>query len=63
MDDKELIKVFIDFENGKTVCICKRSRRGCGKKCHPDVVERDKFRGWQETFKQNRYGRSRGNEE
>ena len=24
METKEKIKVFIDFQNGKTVCICKR---------------------------------------
>ena len=27
METKEKIKVFIDFQNGKTVCICKRSRK------------------------------------
>ena len=31
METKEKIKVFIDFQNGKTVCICKRSRKRCGK--------------------------------
>lgn len=42
METKEKIKVFIDFQNGKTVCICKRSRKRCGKNCSPEVVERDK---------------------
>ena len=30
METKEKIKVFINFQNGKTVCICKRSRKRCG---------------------------------
>lgn len=46
METKEKIKVFIDFQNGKTVCICKRSRKRCGKNCSPEVVERDKFAEW-----------------
>lgn len=57
MGNKEKIKVYIDWQDGKTVCICKRSKKMCNKKCEPDVVERDKFYGWEETFKQNRYGK------
>lgn len=57
METKEKIKVYIDFQDGKTVCICKRSRKGCNKKCEPDVVERDKFYGWEKIFRQNRYGK------
>ena len=59
MEEKEKIPVFIDVVNGKTVCICKRSRKKCGKNCEPDVVERDKFGGWQEMFRQNKYGKTR----
>lgn len=59
METKELIKVYIDFKDGKCVCICKRSKKRCNKKCTPDVVERDKFYGWEDTFKVNRYGKSR----
>lgn len=55
MDKVELIKVYIDYRDGKTVCICKQSNKGCDKKCRKDTVERDKFRGWQETMN-NRYG-------
>lgn len=58
MEEKERIKVFIDIQDGKTVCICKRSKRGCGKNCVPDVVERDKFEGWKSTFRRDRYGKS-----
>ncbi len=58
MESKEKIKVFICFEDGKTVCICKRSKRKCNNpKCEPDVVERDRYYGWQQTFRQNRYGK------
>lgn len=31
METKEKIKVFIDFQNGKTVCICKRSRNAAAR--------------------------------
>ena len=47
VETKERIEVYIDVKNGKTVCICKRNRKGCKKKCLPDVVERDKFEGWE----------------
>ena len=58
MQSKELIKVYIDYRNGKTMCICKRSHKLCDKHCVTDVVERDKFRGWQKAFKVDRYGES-----
>lgn len=57
METKEKIKVFIDFQNGKTVCICKRSRKRCGKNCSPEVVERDKFTEWERTFHRDRFGK------
>ena len=57
VETKERIEVYIDVKNGKTVCICKRNRKGCKKKCLPDVVERDKFEGWEPTFRRNRYGK------
>lgn len=40
METKEKIEVFIDIENGNTVCICKRTRKGCKKFCEAAVVER-----------------------
>lgn len=58
MEEKEKIKVYIDIQDGKTVCICKRNRKGCNKKCEPDVVERDKFEGWKDTFHRDRFGKS-----
>lgn len=57
MKEKETIKVFVDIKDGKTVCICKRSKKRCGKNCQPDVVERDKFRGWESTMKRDRFGK------
>lgn len=56
---KEKIPVFIQFRNGKTTCICKR-KRTCkyGAECVKDVVERDRYNGWREAFKQDKYGRS-----
>ncbi len=38
-------------KDGKTVCICPRCKKKCSKQCRPEVVERDKFRGWEDCFK------------
>jgi len=59
----EYIKVYIDYKDGQTVCICKRSNKKCNKKCTPEVVERDRYRGWEDTFKVDRYGKSRGSKD
>ncbi len=59
MDEKEKIKVFIRFEKGRTVCICKRDRKRCGRSCSPEVVERDRFAEWDDTFQRDHYGKSR----
>ncbi len=59
MNDKqhEKIKVWILYKNGKTACMCMRSCRKCDcKDCEPDIVLRDKHRGWQQCFRQNKYG-------
>lgn len=58
MKTAELIEVYIDTEFGKTVCICKRDNKGCNRNCEADVVERDKFRGWEKTLQRNRFGKS-----
>ena len=57
VEKKEKIKVYIRYQNGKTVCICCRNKKGCNKDCDPDVVERDRFNGWEDTFQRNRYGK------
>lgn len=57
MEAKEKIEVYVNVNNGKTVCICRRSRKKCSKPCTPDVVERDRYAGWKDTFRRNRYGK------
>ncbi len=60
MKNKERIKVFAKIENGRTVCICKSDRKCCGRQdCSPEIVERDRFAGWEDTFRRDRYGKSR----
>lgn len=63
MQTREKIKVYIDYKDGQTVCICKRSHKRCNKHCHKDVVERDKYRGWQQTCKVNKYGKTNDNDD
>lgn len=57
MSEKERIKVYVKIVNGKTVCICHKGRKGCGDPCDSAVVERDRFDGWDDTFRRNRYGK------
>ncbi len=57
MRETESIKVYIDCKDGKTVCICKRDKKRCGKACQKEIVERDRFAEWQSTMKRNRYGK------
>ena len=56
MKEKEIIDVYVDVQNGKTVCICELHNKGCDKNCQKDIVERDVFRDWQSTLFRNRYG-------
>jgi len=56
METTEKIKVFIKIKDGKTVCICSRGHRLCAEECEKAVVKRDKYTGWLETMKQDRYG-------
>jgi len=58
MNETEVLKVFIDWKDGKTRCICLRSKKRCRKKCSKDIVERDKYRDWEKTFKQDQFGKS-----
>lgn len=53
----EKIHVFVQFRNGRTICICMRKRK-CkyGKECLKDVVERDRYNGWEESLMQDKYG-------
>ena len=57
MIEKEQIKVYVCFEGGKTVCICKRPGKMCDSKtCLKDVVERDQYRDIEKLAKQDKYG-------
>lgn len=58
MQHKETLKVFIDFQNGKVICMCLRSHRRCNKPCLMDTVERDKYRGWQQLTRVDKYGKT-----
>lgn len=60
METKEKLKVYADIVDGKTTCMCLRSKKKCGKFCSKEIVERDKFAGWEDTFRRDRYGKSRG---
>lgn len=58
MDTKEKLKVYINFKDGKTVCICMRSAKGCGSRhCIKACVSRDRFEDVKGCFKQNRFGK------
>lgn len=60
MEVTERIDVFVLIEDGKTVCICKRDRKGCKRHCEKAVVGRDKYEDWKDTFRQNRFGKCPG---
>lgn len=61
---KEHIKVFIRYDkNGRTACICLRKNKAClrtDKKCSPEIVERDPYLGWEDTFNVDKYGKTKG---
>lgn len=57
MPGKEYIKVYIDFQDGKAVCICPKDKKKCGKQCSEDVVVRDKYLGWEKTINRTKFGR------
>lgn len=55
----EYIKVHIDYQDGRTICVCKASHKLCDKNCDTDIVERDIYRGWQKAFQVDKYGKSK----
>lgn len=58
MKNKERIPVYVYAKDGKTICICKRTRKKCKRTCcEEDFVVRDKFIGWQGTMKRDRFGK------
>ncbi len=61
MADQEKIKVWIDYQNGRISCICHRAKKRCNKKCTRDVVEHDRYYGWEKTFYTDKYGKNKLN--
>jgi len=59
MEELERIPVYIRIVDGKTVCICHRSRKKCGQKCEKDTVTRDRFEGWRALMERDRFGKSK----
>jgi len=57
--NREKLKVFIRYENGEVACMCLRRNRLCDHYCEKEVVLRDRYYGWKETFYQNKYGKSK----
>ncbi len=58
MKNKEKLKVLIKYENGKAVCLCLKEHRRCGCDCETEIVLRDLYFGWKETFYQDKFGKS-----
>lgn len=57
MKEKEMIPVFIRVVNGRTACLCKQDAKRCKMPCERDVVTRDKFVGWENTMRRNKFGK------
>lgn len=57
METKETIPVYIKIVKGKTVCICYAGVKKCKEICSVEVVQRDRFRGWESTIRRDRFGR------
>lgn len=53
------LNVFIRYENGVVTCMCLRRNRKCLHYCEKETVLRDKYFGWIDTFKQDKYGKSK----
>lgn len=59
MEPKEKIKVYINIKKGNTICLCSYYKKMCHRDCEVDMVERDRFDGWEKTFARDRYGKLR----
>lgn len=58
MKNKEKLKVYIKYANGKPVCICLKDHRRCFAECEAEIVLRDLYFGWKQTFYQDKFGKS-----
>ena len=54
------IKVWIDFEDNRVRCICPFWRKRCKKECVEEVVTRDRYYGWRECLRVDKYGKVKG---
>ena len=57
MREKEAIEVYVKVEGGKTLCVCPKSKKHCKHDCELDILERDRYRGWEETMHRDKYGK------
>lgn len=57
MEAKEKIPVYIKVVKGETVCICYAGAKKCKARCSAEVVQRDRFHGWEGTMRRDRFGR------
>ena len=57
MKETEEIRVYLRIEDGRTQCVCPRDKKRCKRNCQPDVVIRDRFRGWEQLLGRDRYGK------
>lgn len=54
----EKIPVYIRIEKGITVCVCHAAKRcGHSRGCHRDTLLRDRYAGWRNTMRKDRYGK------
>ena len=54
----EQVKVYANIQHGKVVCLCLYTNKRCEKDCEKTVLIRDRYYGWQKTFRQNRFGKN-----
>lgn len=56
MEREEKIRVYVRIVQGRTVCICRASSKRCELPCEKTIVTRDRYEGWQQTMRRDRYG-------
>lgn len=56
METAEKIRVYVRIVQGRTVCICRASSKRCELPCEKTIVTRDRYEGWQQTMRRDRYG-------
>ena len=58
MNDNPLrLRAYIKFIDGKVECLCLASDKRCSRRCCLDIVEWDRWRGWQVCMKNEPEGR------